>query len=192
MHWAQCSGAVTWVCWNVDPSRACVSSVHQALAGVWWQTDRWQCWITHCSHRPTQAVSVLSTEMKVKCFCLHGTSTAFPKKASVKVQQLQWSFDTNFWYFGLLSGNSRNAVFQFPSFQPTWKTGALSREIGLVVPISQSEALCLAWFLASRGLRLVALVMMMTAKLRILFSQILQWYCWLFSWDAKSAPLLEV
>lgn len=86
----------------------------------------------------------------------------------------------------------KTAGFQFPGFQPTWKTGALSREIGLVVPISQSESLCLAWFLASRGLRLVALVMMMTAKPGILFSQILQWYCWLFSWDAKSAPVLKV
>lgn len=65
-------------------------------------------------------------------------------------------------------------LFLLPSFQPTRKTGALSKGTGLVVPIAQSEALCLAWFLASRGLRLVALVMMMTAKLRILFSQILQ------------------
>lgn len=35
-------------------------------AGVWWQTDRWQCWIAHRSCTVTQAVAVLSTEMQVE------------------------------------------------------------------------------------------------------------------------------
>lgn len=186
MYWAQCRGTVSWVCWNIYASPAHVSSMQQALAGMWQQTG-WQCWITHCSHRPTQAVSVLSTNMK-KCFCLHGIST-FPKTHLSKCSS----------FSGALTQTSKTlahfletAAFQFPGFQPTWKTRALSRDIGLVVPISQSESLCLARFLASRGLRLVALVMMMTAKPGILFSQILQWYCWFFSWDAKSAPILKV